>query len=114
MVGKLVKTVNGAIWTIAKDEVIKITWDEGRGFISDDPFWTDSGFVFGLGLAKEEGGEDGVVALVNASDVTVKFEAIVTIQQEKEVDVKGYKILIVLVSRCQTCFRTRGAPWWWR
>ena len=85
--GKLAKTDGGAIWTISKDEFKKINSKEDCG--SSEPFWTDSGYRFGLGLGRLEGGEDGWVHLVNVGKVKMKLEATVTIQQEMEVDVKA-------------------------
>ena len=83
-VGKLVRTENGAIWTIAKNKVNKIK-KSGAGaiFRSDEAFHTDSGFWFCLCLLHEQGGEHGEVTLVCLDEVTVKLECIVIIQQER-------------------------------
>jgi len=89
VVGNLVQTENGAIWTIPKNEVMKIKKNEERtSFLSDKAFFTDSGFVFGLALTTLEEGEVGVMGLVNDSKVPVKLEGTVILQQEREWDVK--------------------------
>jgi len=88
-VGKLVQTDTGAIWTIAKSEVAMVKKSEqGTVFKSDKQFRTDSGFEFGLALSSVKGGEVGVVGLGNFGEVTVKLEATLIIQEERESDVK--------------------------
>jgi len=89
LVGKLVGTDTGAIWTIAQSEVMKMRKSEkGTFFHSDHPFRTDSGFRFGLGLFNVECCEAWSVRLVNVGEVTVNLYCTVIIQQEWELDVK--------------------------
>ena len=85
--GKLVKTDQGAIWTIPKEEVKNVK-NKKSSFGCDTSFRTDSGFWLGLGLYSPGRGENWWVWLFSLNDVPVRLEATLVIQEELEADVK--------------------------